>query len=98
MTTIPAYTIGGLTRPELQLDSTGHIVLDSAALSFADTYGLQYLYLGCPPGTPWPPVTESLATPVDANPGSGTVSEGAAANTLVNITAQAVSSSGNPVT
>ncbi|MGN1291078.1 MAG: beta strand repeat-containing protein, partial [Bradyrhizobium sp.] len=98
MTTIPAYTIGGLTRPELQLDSTGHIILDSAAQAFADTYGLQYLYLGCPPGTPWPPVSDSLSTPVDANSGNNTISEGAAANTLVNITAQAVSSSGNPVT
>ncbi|MES5485986.1 hypothetical protein QMZ05_24805 [Bradyrhizobium sp. INPA03-11B] len=98
MTTIPAYTIGGLTRPELQLDSTGHIILDSAAQAFVDTYGLQYLYLGCPPGTPWPPVSDSLSTPVDANSGNNTVSEGAAANTLVNITAQAISSSGNPVT
>ncbi|MGY4155973.1 hypothetical protein ACVINW_001815 [Bradyrhizobium sp. USDA 4461] len=98
MTTIPAYTIGGLTRPELQLDSTGHIVLDSAAQAFADTYGLQYLYLGCPPGTPWPPVTDSLSTPVDANSGNNTVAEGAPVNTLVNITAQATSSSGHAVT
>ena len=98
MTTIPAYTIGGLTRPELQLDSTGHIVLDAAAQAFADTYGLQYLYLGCPPGTLWPPVTDQLSAPVDANAGNNTVIEGAAANTLVNITAQAASSSGNAVT
>ncbi|GIQ77493.1 cadherin repeat domain-containing protein [Bradyrhizobium sp. RD5-C2] len=98
MSTIPAYTIGGLTRPELQLDSTGHIVLDAAAQAFADTYGLQYLYLGCPPGTLWPPVTDSLSAPVDANSGSNTVIEGAAANTLANITAQATSSSGNAVT
>ncbi|MGY3583916.1 hypothetical protein ACVIGB_007026 [Bradyrhizobium sp. USDA 4341] len=98
MSTIPAYTIGGLTRPELQLDSTGHIVLDAAAQAFADTYGLQYLYLGCPPGTLWPPVTDSLSAPVDANSGSNTVIEGAAANTLANITAQATSTSGNAVT
>ncbi|MCC8954085.1 cadherin repeat domain-containing protein [Bradyrhizobium sp. Pear77] len=98
MTTIPAYTIGGLTRPALQLDSTGHIVLDSAAQAFADTYGLQYLYLGCPPGTPWPPVTDSLSPPVDANAGNNTVAEGAAVNTLVNITAQATSAVGSPVT
>ncbi|NEV00908.1 hypothetical protein [Bradyrhizobium uaiense] len=98
MTTIPAYTIGGLTRPALQLDSTGHIVLDSAAQAFADTYGLQYLYLGCPPGTPWPPVADSLSPPVDANAGNNTVAEGAAVNTLVNITAQATSAVGNPVT
>ena len=98
MTTIPAYTIGGLTRPELQLDSTGHIVLDAAAQAFADTYGLQYLYLGCPPGTLWPPVTDSLSAPVDANSGNNTVIESAVANTLVNITALATSTSGNAVT
>ncbi|MHC2467049.1 beta strand repeat-containing protein [Bradyrhizobium embrapense] len=98
MTTIPAYTIDGLTRPELQLDSTGHIVLDAAAQAFADTYGLQYLYLGCPPGTLWPPVTDQLSAPIDANAGNNTVIEGAAANTLVNITALATSSSGHAVT
>ena len=63
MTTIPAYTIGGLTRPELHLDPTGHIILDPAAQAFADTYGLQYLYLGCPPGTLWPPIQGFLAPP-----------------------------------
>ena len=98
MTSIPAYTIGDITRPELQLDSTGHIVLDGAASAFAAQYGLQYLYLGCPAGTPWPPVTASLSAPVDINSGGITVSEGAAANTLVNLTAQAISSAGNPVT
>ena len=51
MTTIPAYSIGGITRPELFLDPNGNIVLDPAAQSFADQYGLKALYLGCPPGT-----------------------------------------------
>ncbi len=98
MTTIPAFTIGGLTRPELHLDAAGNIVLDPAATEFASTYGLQYLYLGCPPGTPWPPVSASLLPPTDINSTSNSVVEGAAAGTLVNLTAHADSSAGNPVT
>ncbi|KJC39075.1 hypothetical protein UP09_24605 [Bradyrhizobium sp. LTSP885] len=98
MTTIPAYTIGGLTRPELHLDSAGNIVLDGAATAFAAQYGLQYLYLGCPPGTPWPPVSASLSTPLDTNSAANSVLEGAAANTAVNLTVSATSSAGNPVT
>ncbi|UGY06314.1 beta strand repeat-containing protein [Bradyrhizobium quebecense] len=98
MTTIPAYTIGGLTRPELHLDPTGHIILDPAAQAFADTYGLQYLYLGCPPGTLWPPIQGFLAPPTDANSSTNTVVEGAAANTSVGITAQSSSLIGLPVT
>ncbi|MCC8980975.1 cadherin domain-containing protein [Bradyrhizobium acaciae] len=98
MTTIPAYTIGGLTRPELHLDPTGHIILDPAAQAFADTYGLQYLYLGCPPGTLWPPVQGFLAPPTDTNSSTNTVVEGAAANTSVGITAQSSSLIGLPVT
>ncbi|WP_342725899.1 cadherin domain-containing protein [Bradyrhizobium sp. B097] len=98
MTTIPAYSIGGLTRPELHLDPTGHIILDPAAQAFADTYGLQYLYLGCPPGTLWPPIQGFLAPPTDANSSTNTVVEGAAANTSVGITAQSSSLLGLPVT
>ncbi|MGY4255183.1 putative thioesterase [Bradyrhizobium sp. USDA 4516] len=98
MTTIPAYTIGGLTRPELHLDPSGNIILDPAAQAFINTYGLQYLYLGCPPGTPWPPVPGFLSPPTDANAGANTVVEGAAANTSVGITAQSTSLIGLPVT
>ncbi|MGF6310581.1 hypothetical protein ABIB82_004666 [Bradyrhizobium sp. i1.8.4] len=98
MTTIPAYTISGLTRPELHLDPSGNIILDPAAQAFAGTYGLQYLYLGCPPGTPWPPVSGFLSPPTDANSGINTVVEGAAANTSVGITAQSSSLIGLPVT
>ncbi|MGY3190788.1 hypothetical protein ACVIWU_000154 [Bradyrhizobium sp. USDA 4509] len=98
MTTIPAYTIGGLTRPELHLDPSGNIILDPAAQAFVNTYGLQYLYLGCPPGTPWPPVPGFLSPPTDANAGANTVVEGAAANTSVGITAQSTSLIGLPVT
>ncbi|MCA6125153.1 hypothetical protein J6500_25130 [Bradyrhizobium sp. WSM 1704] len=53
---LPAFTINGFTRPELHLDATGHIELDGAAAAFAAQYGLEYLYLGVPPGTPYPPV------------------------------------------
>ncbi|MBR0783848.1 cadherin domain-containing protein [Bradyrhizobium iriomotense] len=97
MTTIPAYTSGGITRPALILDSHGNIVLDDAASTFAATYGLKALYLGCPPGTPWPPVHDSVSTPVDTNAGANSVAEGAVANTPVGITASATSAIG-PVT
>jgi len=50
-TTIPAYTFGGITRPALILDDTGHIVLFGDAATFAATYGLKALYAGVPPGT-----------------------------------------------
>ncbi|OKO82149.1 cadherin repeat domain-containing protein, partial [Bradyrhizobium sp. NAS96.2] len=98
MTTIPAYTIGGLTRPELHLDPSGNIVLDPAAQAFANAYGLQYLYLGCPPGTPWPPVSGFLAPPTDTNSGANTVVEGATLNTSVGVTAHSDSLIGLPVT
>ncbi|QIG96696.1 cadherin repeat domain-containing protein [Bradyrhizobium sp. 6(2017)] len=98
MTTIPAYTIGGLTRPELHLDPSGNIILDPAAQAFADAYGLQYLYLGCPPGTPFPPIHGFLSAPTDINSGANTVVEGAAVNTSVNITAHSDSLIGLPVT
>ncbi|QOZ27723.1 calcium-binding protein [Bradyrhizobium sp. CCBAU 51753] len=53
---LPAFTINGFTRPELHLDSTGHILLDATAAAFAGQFGLEYLYLGAPSGTPFPPV------------------------------------------
>ncbi|MCA6125559.1 cadherin domain-containing protein [Bradyrhizobium sp. WSM 1704] len=98
MTTIPAFTIGGFTRPELYLDPSGNIILDPTAQAFVDTYGLQYLYIGCPPGTPFPPVPGFLSTPTDTNAASNTVVEGAAANTSVNLTAHSTSLIGLPVT
>ncbi len=97
MTTIPAFTIGGFTRPELYLDPSGHIILDPVAQAFVDTYGLQYLYIGCPPGTPFPPVLGFLSTPTDTNAAGNTVIEGAAANTSVNLTAHSNSLIGPPV-
>ncbi len=57
--TVPAYTIGSLTRPALELDATGHIILDAAASNFASTYGTKALYAGLPPSTPYPPVADT---------------------------------------
>ena len=99
MTSIPPYTIGGVTRPELFLDPSGNIVLTPAAQTFADTYGIKALYLGCPPGTPWPPVTGLLlTTPVDTDATANTVLEGAAVNTAVHVTASAHDIVGFPIT
>ncbi len=80
-TTVPAYTFGGITRPALILDDTGHIILFGAAADFAATYGLKALYAGLPPGTPYPPITNSLSTPTDSNGGANSVAEGAPAGT-----------------
>ena len=33
-TTAPAYTIGGITRPELHFDATGHILLEAVVVEF----------------------------------------------------------------
>ena len=82
--TAPAYTIGGITRPELFFDANGNIILTPAAEQFAETYGLKALYLGLPPSTPWPPVAATLATPTDTASGPAVVAEGAAANTATN--------------
>jgi hypothetical protein len=54
----PAYTIGGLTRPALELDQTGHIVLDQVATDFEALYGTKALYMGLPASTPYPPVAD----------------------------------------
>jgi hypothetical protein len=53
---IAAYTINGFTRPALDLDSSGRIILDQTAADFASTYGIKALYLGLPASTPYPPV------------------------------------------
>jgi large repetitive protein len=87
MSTIPAFTFGGITRPALTLDPSGNIILDPAAQAFVDTYGTKALYAGCPPGTPFPPIPDLLTTPVDNNAAANNVAEGAAVNTLVGITA-----------
>jgi VCBS repeat-containing protein len=94
-TTVPAYTFGGITRPALILDDTGHIILFGAAADFAATYGLKALYAGLPPGTPYPPITDSLSTPTDSNGGANSVAEGAPAGTTVGITASATSPIGS---
>jgi Bacterial Ig-like domain/Passenger-associated-transport-repeat/Bacterial Ig domain len=58
-TIAPAYTIGGLTRPAIELDSSGHVILDAAAVTVAAAYGYKFLYAGLPPSTPYPPVADS---------------------------------------
>jgi hypothetical protein len=94
-TTVPPYTFGGITRPALILDDTGHIILFGAAADFAAHYGLKALYAGLPPGTPYPPITDSISTPTDSNGGANSVAEGAPAGTTVGITASASSPIGS---
>jgi len=53
---VQAQSFGGITRPTLTLDSTGHIILDQAAADFAAAYGTKALYIGMPESTPYPPV------------------------------------------
>ena len=96
--TAPAYTIGGITRPELFFDANGNIVLTPAAEQFAETYGLKLLYIGLPANTPYPPVADSLATPTDSNAAANSVAEGAAVNTPTNLTVSASSAGGLSVT
>jgi hypothetical protein len=56
-TVIPALPLGGgITRPALISDPTGHIVLDPTSAAFAETYGIKALYAGLPASTPYPPV------------------------------------------
>src|ERR1700754_774187 len=98
MPTIPAYTINGLTRPELIIDGSGNIVLDDTASAFAQAYGVKALYLGCPPGTPYPPVLPSILAPIDTNGAANTVAEGAAMGTTVGLTAHSTSLLGFPIT
>ena len=63
--TAPAYTLGGITRPALHFDAACNIVLDAAASAFAAAYGTKALYMGLPANTPYPPVSDSMSTPVD---------------------------------
>ena len=58
-TILPAFTFNGFTRPALQLDTTGHIMLDEAASNWVAAYGLKALYLGVPESTPYPPVADT---------------------------------------
>jgi hypothetical protein len=46
----------------LELDSTGHIILDAAASAAAAAYGIKFLYLGLPESTPYPPVADTHLT------------------------------------
>jgi hypothetical protein len=104
--TAPAYTFGGITRPALNFDANGNIILDPPAAQFAAEYGIKALYMGLPASTPYPPigkpppppVTDSLSAPTDINAAANTVAEGAAVNTPVHLTASAHSGIGAPVT
>jgi hypothetical protein len=60
--TVPALTINGITRPALDFDSGGNIILEPAALAAAATYGIKFLYLGLPESTPYPPVADTSLT------------------------------------
>lgn len=96
--TVPALTINGITRPALNFDNAGNIILEPAAAAFMGTYGLKALYWGLPANTPVPPVLPTLTTPVDANGAANSIAEGAAINTPVGLTAQATNIGGAPVT
>ncbi len=57
-TSEPACASGGITRPELHFDSTGHILLDAAASASRDSTASRICISGVPPGTPYPPVPD----------------------------------------
>lgn len=98
---VPAYTIGGITRPALTFDDAGHIILDAAAAAFQAAYGTKALYAGLPANTPYPAVAgpqSTLSTPVDANAGINSVLENAATNSTIGLTVQASNAGGPPVT
>ena len=96
--TAPAYTIGGITRPALNFDATGHIILDPAAAQFAAAYEIKALYMGLPASTPYPPVAPSLSTPSDIDAAANSIVEGAAANTSVHLKVSATNNGGSAVT
>ncbi len=96
--TIAAYTIGGITRPELILDNAGNIILTPEAAAFQAAYGTKALYFGCPVNTPFPPVAPTLSAPVDSNAGINSVLENAAVGSQVGLTVQATNLNGSPVT
>jgi len=96
--TAPAFTFNGITRPALNFDNAGNIILEPAAAAFVASYGLKALYWGLPANTPVPPVAPTLTTPTDVNGAANSVAEGAAVNTPVGLTAQATNIGGAPVT
>lgn len=95
---VPAFTLQGITRPALNFDNAGNIILEPPAAAFVATYGLKALYWGLPSNTPVPPVMPTLTTPSDVNGAANSVAEGAAANTPVGLTAQATNFNGSAVT
>ncbi|MDP1584286.1 MAG: cadherin domain-containing protein [Bradyrhizobium sp.] len=95
---VPAFTFNGITRPALNFDNAGNIILEPAAAAFMAAYGLKALYWGLPANTPVPPVMPTLTTPSDVNGAVNSVAEGAAVNTPVGLTVQATNLSGTPVT
>ena len=94
---VPAYTIGGITRPALFFDNAGNIILSPEAAAFAAAYGTKALYFGLPANTPYPPVAPTLSVPTDANAGANTVLENAAAGTQVGLTVLATNIGGPAV-
>ena len=44
----PAYSIGGMTRPALDFDSSGNIILEGPAAEAAAAYGIKFLDAGLP--------------------------------------------------
>ena len=65
--TAPPFTFNGITRPALNFDNAGNIILEPAAAAFVASYGLKALYWGLPANTPVPPVAPTLTTPLDVN-------------------------------
>ena len=86
--TAPAYTFNGITRPALNFDNAGNIILDPAAASFVAAYGHQgAVSRGLPANTPIRRCLPTLTTPLDVNGAANSVAEGAAVNTPVGLTA-----------
>jgi hypothetical protein len=104
-TTAPAYTFGGITRPALNFDDNGNIILDPPAASFAAEYGIKALYMGLPASTPYPPVAPSAPVtevaptiPVDADSNPNKVAQGVTAGTYTGLTVAASDVDGKTVT
>ena len=94
----PAYTFGGITRPALDFDGTGHIILNAIVSEFIATYGLRALFAGLSPDTPLDLVQPTLTVPVDLNLSDNSVAEGAPAGTPVGLTVFAANLGGPTVT
>jgi hypothetical protein len=101
-TTAPAYTFGGITRPALNFDDNGNIILDPAAASFAAEYGIKALYMGLPASTPYPPVAPvaevAPTIPVDVDNSPNKVAQGATTGTHTGLTVAASDVDGKTVT